>query len=493
MRLKHKITRNIFVLFLTLALIGVNTPCMVSADRAEALETAKTYLEAMPFSRDGLVEQLVYAGYTQEESEFAADNAGVDWNEMAVLSAESYLLSSDYSENGLIRQLESSSEKFTHDQAVYGVSIAGKDIDWNEMAARRAAFYLRSSAFSENGLIKQLESDRVGFTHEQAVYGAEKAGQDIDWVQMAIKRAENLLDSSAISANALIRQLESDAIGFTHEQAEEAVAVVGENVDWYAMAAEKAASYLRVMSVSRSELIQHLESDAEGFTHEEAVYGADNSGASWGDMIQVLAENLDNLFPIHGIEDTFTNFEMPLYSDIGSGTAIETSTQYGTKNIILFTNNDSIHDRSDVIRLNSGHLQNFMLSIDVTINDVFPSNQAGCFIGYTNDIAASQMLEEGTQVFLIADGEGVGLYRKTNTEDSGTFTRIQNSVRNIFTLTIIRFLGQTYAFIDGVFAGQQTDTNAGPFQLVYGVITMKDGETANCSFDNLSVRKVSAQ
>lgn len=41
-------------------------------------------------------------------------------------------------------------------------------------AAKKAEDYLNSMAFSRSGLIEQLEYE--GFTHEQAVYGAEQNG-----------------------------------------------------------------------------------------------------------------------------------------------------------------------------------------------------------------------------------------------------------------------------------------------------------------------------
>lgn len=489
--MKYLLSKNRLLIFFLLITVLLRFPSQTEAgNETVALEVAKTFLESMPFSRSGLIEQLKFAGFTQEEAEYAADNSGADWYEMAVKSALSYLETSDYSENGLIRQLESSSEGYTHEEAVHGVSEAGKDVDWNEMAARRAAFYLRSSPFSEKGLLRQLESERVGFTHEQALYGVESVSGNVDWNDMALKRAQSLLETSMSSESALLRQLESDSIGFTHEQAVYAVSEISKTTDWFEVAAEKAKSYLQVQSLSRTELIDYLESDAEGFTHEQAVYAADNSGASWGDMITVLAENIDNLFPIHGIEMDFMTPEQHLYTDIGPETAIQTSTQYGQRNLILFSNPDSVNDRSYVVRVNSGNLENFMLSMDIVINDVFPSAQAGCFIGYANDYNAALQTQAKTQVLLMADGEGIGFYKKTENEAAGTFTRILESAGTEFNLTIMRFIGQTYAFINGEFAGQFNDSNTGPFNMVYGVTTLKNGDTASCSFDNLSVRKV---
>ncbi|MBQ3413354.1 Ltp family lipoprotein, partial [Candidatus Saccharibacteria bacterium] len=63
-------------------------------------------------------------------------------------------------------------EKFTHDQAVYGVDNCGAD--WNEQAVKKAASYLKYSSFSRDRLISQLEYE--GFTHAQAVYGVTQNG-----------------------------------------------------------------------------------------------------------------------------------------------------------------------------------------------------------------------------------------------------------------------------------------------------------------------------
>lgn len=94
-----------------------------SIGEINALKSAKDYLNAMPFSYSGLVEQLEYEGYTHSEAVYGADNCGADWNEQAALSARSYLDSMSFSRQGLIEQLEY--EGFTHAQAVYGVEQNG--------------------------------------------------------------------------------------------------------------------------------------------------------------------------------------------------------------------------------------------------------------------------------------------------------------------------------------------------------------------------------
>ena len=91
--------------------------------QSNALESARLYLETMPFSYAGLIEQLEYEGYSTEDATYATDNCGADWNEQAVKSAKSYLDLMPFSKEELISQLEY--DGFTHEQAVYGVEQNG--------------------------------------------------------------------------------------------------------------------------------------------------------------------------------------------------------------------------------------------------------------------------------------------------------------------------------------------------------------------------------
>ncbi len=88
-----------------------------------ALKKAASYLSFTSFSYSGLVDQLEYEGFSNEDSVFAVDHCGADWNAQAAKKAESYLEFTSFSREGLIDQLEY--EGFTYDQAVYGVSAVG--------------------------------------------------------------------------------------------------------------------------------------------------------------------------------------------------------------------------------------------------------------------------------------------------------------------------------------------------------------------------------
>lgn len=88
-----------------------------------ALSKAKQYLSIMAFSYSGLIGQLKYEGYTEEEATYGADNCGADWNEQAAKKAQSYIDIMSFSRQGLIDQLKY--EGFTQAQAEYGVAAVG--------------------------------------------------------------------------------------------------------------------------------------------------------------------------------------------------------------------------------------------------------------------------------------------------------------------------------------------------------------------------------
>ncbi|WP_019972497.1 Ltp family lipoprotein [Mycobacterium sp. 141] len=88
----------------------------------------------------------------------------------AVRTAKDYLDYTAFSREGLIKQLEF--DDFSTADATFAVDHIA--VDWNEQAAKAAKDYLDYSGFSRGGLIDQLEFD--GFTSSQAAYGATAAG-----------------------------------------------------------------------------------------------------------------------------------------------------------------------------------------------------------------------------------------------------------------------------------------------------------------------------
>lgn len=88
----------------------------------------------------------------------------------------------------------------------------------------------------------------------------------------ALDKAKSYLRFTAFSYEGLIEQLEYE--GYTHSEAVYGADNCG--ADWNEQAAKKAESYLEHSSFSRSGLIDQLE--YEGFTYSQAVYGVEQNG-----------------------------------------------------------------------------------------------------------------------------------------------------------------------------------------------------------------------
>lgn len=104
------------------------TVTALAANRA-----AEDYLEFMPFSRAGLIEQLTSeygSGYELADAEFAVsaleETGKVDWNVEAAEAAQSYLDTMSFSRSGLYEQLTSEyGAGFTPEQANAGLAAVG--------------------------------------------------------------------------------------------------------------------------------------------------------------------------------------------------------------------------------------------------------------------------------------------------------------------------------------------------------------------------------
>lgn len=94
-----------------------------SIGQQNAREQAESYLDGQSFSREGLIDQLEFEGYSNEDSVYAVDVLQVDWNNQAAKKAESYLDGQSFSRKGLIDQLRF--EGFTREQAEFGVTAVG--------------------------------------------------------------------------------------------------------------------------------------------------------------------------------------------------------------------------------------------------------------------------------------------------------------------------------------------------------------------------------
>ena len=141
-----------------------------TVSQANARAEAASYLRYSNFSRQGLIDQLEYEGYSTEDATYGVDAQNADWFAQAVGEAESYLKYSSFSRSGLISQLEY--EGFSQAEATHGVDA--QNADWFAQAALEAQSYLDYGSFSRQELIDQLLYE--GFSQAEAEYGVNAVG-----------------------------------------------------------------------------------------------------------------------------------------------------------------------------------------------------------------------------------------------------------------------------------------------------------------------------
>ena len=117
--------RILSVILCLLLLIPAAAPAESEIDE-NAVYSVKLYLELYPFSRQELIDQLVFDGFTAEVAEAAVDSCGIDWNELAARAAKQMLrFYSDTSREDLLNILLTSG--YTKEEAEYGVTAAMGD------------------------------------------------------------------------------------------------------------------------------------------------------------------------------------------------------------------------------------------------------------------------------------------------------------------------------------------------------------------------------
>ena len=130
---------------------------------------AKTYFESSWFSRVGMIDQLVFDGFSKADATYGVDALGVDWAKEAEGTADAEIRSDWFSRQGLIDVLVY--QGFTDAEATAAVDALG--VDWFEEAAGKALDYLEYDFYTYEELVDQLIYD--GFTEEEADYGASEA------------------------------------------------------------------------------------------------------------------------------------------------------------------------------------------------------------------------------------------------------------------------------------------------------------------------------
>ena len=201
---------------------------------------------------------------------------------------------------------------YTHEEAVYGVDNCGADwyeeaeiaskqlssywsresaVEWltdtykfTEDEANHAVSLLPDSYFAEN----KYNSTSSDYKDNTSSKSDENSDED-DGISIgkknALKEAKNYLEYSSFSYEGLVDQLEYE--GYSHTEAVYGADNCG--ADWYEQALLEAENYLDYSAFSYEGLIKQLE--YEKFTHKEAVYGADNCGADWYEQAVKEAEN----------------------------------------------------------------------------------------------------------------------------------------------------------------------------------------------------------
>lgn len=101
----------------------------------------------------------------------------------------------------------------------------------------------------------------------------------------ALSQAKDYLAYSSFSYLGLIDQLEFEK--YSHEEAVYGADNCG--ADWNKQAVEQAKSYIEYSGYSYTGLIEQLE--FEQFTHDEAVYGVDNCNADWNEQAAKVAQS----------------------------------------------------------------------------------------------------------------------------------------------------------------------------------------------------------
>ena len=207
------------------------------------------------------------------------------------------------------------------------------------------------------------------------------------------------------------------------------------------------------------------------------------------EMVRVVSDNLDNFFPLSSISEGFATKSQPVRGNIGPETATEVSTN-GTRNILLYANPNGATEYVLEEKVNAGNLKNFYYELDVIPNDIYPNGGGGCYIGYVNEFIPGVSTEEPVSATMLVISDAVYLESRGTESEPGSREKLADFSGGQAKLRIIRLTGETLFYMNGKLIGVYHDGQTGPFQLRFGAEAFTNGEIADCSFDNLAVRKV---
>lgn len=206
------------------------------------------------------------------------------------------------------------------------------------------------------------------------------------------------------------------------------------------------------------------------------------------EMVKIVQDNRENLFPINLVMEDFSDQVDALLSHVGEDGIMRFVTEFGQQDIDMFVNTDLIHDHLGKFNFDGEYPENFEISADVTVRDAYPRKQGGCYVGFTDNGMTN---DRNTDEFLfVFDGNFGMFYNKKAGMDAGDVLFDSPLSKKTARITVSHLSRHTFVFIDGICVGQYHDGKSGPLRISYGVVTFAEGKTACCSFDNLSVRKV---
>lgn len=208
-------------------------------------------------------------------------------------------------------------------------------------------------------------------------------------------------------------------------------------------------------------------------------------------VTDVLQANHERFFPITIANDSFSKQVDAVLYNIDSDSVMRVVTEYGQQDIDLFVNTDMINDHIGKINFNKDFPQNFEISADVTVRDVYPKSRGGCYVGFSEKDLTNNA--DAAEYYFVTDGQNVLLYYKAAGSSSGKVFPVGAASEKQVKISIMHLTGHIFLWVNDVCVGQYHDGKDVSFHLSYGAMTYADGETACCSFDNLLIRKVGSK
>ena len=142
-----------------------------------------------------------------------------------------------------------------------------------------------TASTDSQGKAESAKTESKSFDLED-IFNTDLSGND-----GAVSRAKSYLKTMPFSLEGLSKQLEFE--GFSEEEAKYGAENCGAN--WKEQAVKKAKNYLDTMAFSADGLEKQLK--FEGFTKDEAKHGVENCGANWNEQAVKKAESYLDIYP----------------------------------------------------------------------------------------------------------------------------------------------------------------------------------------------------